>query len=118
MNPLRSLAQFIAFLHNQSWTTKTSIAYQFLHFALLLGLFLVASAVYLDYFQLYSLPIAEKTAVLILIPSILIISVSLLLLGKRPYLKSEYKNGQVVVGGVIWALMWIYILPLFYILSN
>ncbi|MNV16654.1 hypothetical protein D3C71_1074230 [compost metagenome] len=118
MNPLRCLAQFIAFLHTRSWTGKSDLIYQFLHFVLMFGLFFVATGIYLYYFQVYSLPIGEKTAVLILIPSILVISVFLLLLGKRPYLKSEYKNSQVVVGGVVWLLLWIYIFPMFCILKD
>ena len=118
MNPLRCLAQFIVFLHNRSWTSKTSLIDQFLHFTLMFGLFFVASAIYLHYFQVYTLPIKEITAVLILIPSVLVICVFLLLLGKRPYLKPEFKNWQVVAGVIIWVLLWIYILPAFNLLKD
>lgn len=118
MNPLRYLAQFIAFLHSRSWTGKSSLIYQFLHFTIMFGLFFVASGIYLDYFRIYSLPIPQKTAVLILIPVVSILGLFLLLLGKRPYLKSEYKNGQIVVGGIIWMVLWLYILPVFFLLKD
>ncbi|WP_343606214.1 hypothetical protein [Fluviicola sp.] len=118
MNPLRCLAQFIAFLHSRSWTGKSSIIYQFLHFTLLFGLFFAVSGIYLDHFQIYSLPIQPKTAVWILIPTVLVICIFLLLLGQRPYLKSEYKNQQVVIGGIIWGLLWMYIVPVLFLLKD
>lgn len=117
MNPLRSLAQFIAFLHNQSWTTKTSIAYQFLHFTMLIGFFFAATGIYLDNFG-YSLPMNEKTSVFILIPLVLIGSGYLLLFGKKAYLKSAYKNKQIILGGIIWILLCIYIVPSLFILKD
>lgn len=116
MNPLRCLAQFIGFLHSQSWTNKTSVAYQFLHFTMLIGFFFAATGIYLDNFG-YSLPMNEKTAVFILIPLVIVISSYLLFFGKRPYLKSEYKNKQVFLGGIIWIFLWIYIVPSLFILK-
>lgn len=113
MNPIRCLAQFICFLHSRSWTGKSSLMDQFLHFTMLFGLFFVASGIYLDHLG-YSLPIKEKTAVFILIPVVLLVCTYLLLFGKRPYLQSEFKNTQVVVGGVVWLLLWIYILLVFF----
>ena len=117
MNPLRCLAQFIAFLHTRSWTGKSDLIYQFLHFTLLFGLFFAVSGIYLNSLG-YTLPIETKTAILILIPVVLVVCTYLLLLGKKPYLKSEYKNSQVVVGGVVWLLLWIYIFPIFWILKD
>lgn len=117
MNPLRCLAQFIAFLHSRSWTNKTSGAYQFLHFTGLVALFFVATGIYLNHFG-YSLQVDEKTAVLILIPCVFVGSGYLLFFSKRPYLKSEYKNWQVVVGGVIWLLLWIYVVPSILLLGD
>lgn len=117
MNPLRCLAQFIAFLHSQSWTNKTGGAYQFLHFTLLIGFFFVATGIYLDHFG-YSLQVNEMTAVFILIPIVFVGSGYLLFFGKRPYFKSEYKNIQVVLGGIIWILLWIYVIPSILLLDD
>lgn len=117
MNPLRSLAQFIAFLHNQSLTNKTSMGYQFLHFTILIGFFFVATGIYLKHFG-YSLQVNEKNAVFILISGVFVGSGYLLFFGKRPYLKSEYKNWQVVIGGVIWLLLWIYIVSSLLLLED
>lgn len=117
MNPLRCLAQFIVFIHSQSWTNKTFITYQFLHFTMLVGLFFTASGIYLNHLG-YSFPVNEKISVLTIFLIVIVGSSYILLFGKRPYLKSEYKNWQIVYGGIIWLLLWIFIIPSIMLLND
>ena len=110
MNPLRSLAQFIVFLHSLSWTNKTSLIYQFIHFFGLVASFIAATIYYLIKYAGFVVSFDEhRKTIVALIFWLFVVLVYLLFFGKRPYLKPNFKNRDVVVGAVIWLVMIVYI---------
>lgn len=110
------IALFINFLHEREWTNKSSGIYQLIHFTILTDFVVIASVCYADYFFGGGL-LEWLNHKVIIILSFIVLSVIgniwLLFLRKKPLSKNSYNNSSIVIGGIIWALCWIYIIPFF-----